>query len=126
MSQELQRIHVQSILGKLDRSWFPSTLLSIKAENPNDRGEDLQWQIFLSGATHGAELGFNQMGPRLDSHRVALVDSYQHLEQALLLSDDMEVAALESLLAARNVLAKHLAEEWQHFHDGVLDWTSSL
>lgn len=121
---KLQKGFVQSILAQTERSYFPSILLAVELEG--EEGEDRDWSIYQIGVANAAEMAFDLLAPRLDAALKAMGESYQHLELALELSDDMELSAVEPLLAARNVLATRIAAEWARFYEANTALVSSI
>lgn len=122
---DLQKTHVQGVMSRIERSYFPSVMLHVTTQNPGARGEELEWRIFQQGVINGADASYEQLGTRLEAHVTVLAKTYQQLEVALELSDDMGQEALELLLAARNTLALHLQEEWTDFNNTIRDWAGS-
>lgn len=119
-----QSVHRQHVLSKIDRSYFPSVMLGVESSNPEAEGDDRDWAIFRAGVINGADLSHASMHPRLVRHDATLVEAYIQIDKALEQSDHLEIDALESLLAARNVLARHLKDEWAIYYEAVQAWAS--
>lgn len=122
----MMEAHTTLIKSQMDRQYFPSNLLYITAHYPGLRGEDRDWQIFLLGVENGAQASYELLTPPLITSDTAMASSFKSLEKALEACDDLELPALEHLLAARNVLAKHCAKCWEAFEHNIADWVSAV
>lgn len=122
----LLEAHKNVIALQMDRNYFPSNLAYIAAHHPGDRGTERDWQIFLLGVENGAAASYEMLTPPLCASDTAMGQSLKALERALALSEDMELTALEHMLDARNVLAKHCAKCWEVFDRNIVDWVSSV
>jgi len=121
----IDRSFVLSILGRLDRSYFPSVLLNV--DTAGVEGEDRDWHLYEIGVTNGAEMSLEYLSPRLNGGIECLAKAYQEISVALeMTADSLELEALEPLLAARNTIAKHLKSEWDNFHTAILGWTCGI
>jgi hypothetical protein len=119
-----QTNHRHHVLSQIDRSYFPSVMLGVELDNPEAEGDDRDWAIFRAGVVNGADLSHNGMYPRLIRHDGTLAEAYVQVNKALDQSSHLEIDALESLLAARNVLARHLKEEWEIYYSSIKNWAS--
>jgi hypothetical protein len=124
MSNHLERVHVGDIMQSMDRSYFPSVMLNVMAHNPGVRGVERDWAIFMAGVENGSQLGYERLSPILRHGETTIISAFEHVEKALALSDDLDIPALESLLAARNALAAYTKEAWDHFYDNLNVWAS--
>lgn len=122
---DIERSFVQSVLGRLDRSYFPSVMLHVDTAGLS--GEDRDWHLYEIGVTNGAELSIAQLAPRLNGCVECLAEAYKQISVALeQVADSLELEALEPLLASRNTIAKHLQKEWESFNHSILGWTSGV
>ena len=101
-NSRLERNFAAAVCAQMDRSYFPSTMLYVETENPHARGQDRDWAVFLHGAENGALAAWNRLQPVIEMAEDTFIKVYQNVEKALELSGDLDVPALEALLAARN------------------------
>ena len=122
----LEKNFASAIVGMMDRSYFPSTLLWVETNNPRVRGVDRDWQVFLHGVENGAKASLERIQPTIERGEDAVVKCFTHLENALAKSDDLSVGALEDLLAARNVMTEYTQFVWKGFYNALKDWASGV
>lgn len=122
MSDELMQHHTLFCRSSMDRSYFPSVLKYLAEAYPEAQGRDRDWQVFLSGVDNGAEVSYARFAPIIQDAEGAIASALKSVDVALELSDDLDVPALEHLLAARNRLVAYTQQSWKDFNAALESW----
>lgn len=127
-SNRSRQIFTNRILDSMDRSMFPSVMLYLETEDPNFRlpGMERDWSIFLQGVENGAHQSFDLMHVANDQLNDMFGSILVQLNDALALSDDMKLPAVEMLLKARNQLTDYANNAWKAFDSYTELWFSSV